>query len=542
MISDSFSRAPVNTEDSTRDLQERVGRFARMTFYISGVMLVASFATQYVSREWVGKHTEKSQLAHFSAQLLLGLVWALCRYGKLQQSTIHALDAGGTIVVCTCWAFLGLAIPVEEPIESSVMLASTYTLIARSVLVPSSFQRTFVISVVGILPTVYFFFSRKMGFIAGASAEQVRGFLIFSTLWCGVAVITAALNSRQLYGLRKRIREVGKLGQYTLEEKLGEGGMGVVYRATHAMLRRPAAIKLLLPDRTGERDLVRFEREVQMTSRLTHPNTISIFDYGRSAAGTFYYVMEFLDGFDLEHLVDSEGALPPSRVIRILAQASGALAEAHALGLIHRDVKPANIILTERVDEPDIVKVVDFGLVRRLNASESDVQVTHTNAITGTPMYLAPEAITSPDTVDGASDLYALGAVGYYLVTGKQVFEASTVVEMCSKHLLEKPVPPSERLGSPVPADLEALLIACLEKDRTKRPASAAALRTALLACADAKVDDTATLRAWWEDRGMKLRTRERTTRTSNVTGTMAIDLSGRAARTTERPRKRVAS
>jgi serine/threonine-protein kinase len=298
------------------------------------------------------------------------------------------------------------------------------------------------------------------------------------------------------------------------------------------MLRRPAAIKLLLPDRTGERDLVRFEREVQLTSRLTHPNTISIFDYGRSADGTFYYVMEYLDGFDLERLVESEGPLPASRVIRILAQASGALAEAHAHGLIHRDVKPANIILTERVDEPDVVKVVDFGLVRRLNASESDVQVTHTSAITGTPMYLAPEAIIAPETVNAASDLYALGAVGYYLVTGKQVFEASSVVEMCSKHLLEQPVAPSARLGRPVPSDLEALLLACLEKKREQRPASATALRAALLACADAKHDDSAALRAWWQDRGAKLRVRERTSRSSSVTATVAIDLRDRAGAT----------
>jgi hypothetical protein len=533
VISDSFSRAPANTEDNTRDLQERVGRFARMTFVISGIMFVASLVTEAITQHWSGHHTEKSRGAHLTAQVLLGLVWLACRRLRLKESTIYALDAGGTIVVCACWAVLGLTIPKAEPIESSIMLATTYTVIARSVLVPSSFTRTFVISAIAILPTIYFFFERKMGFIVNAREGQIRGFLIFSTLWCGVAVFTAALNSRQLYGLRRAIREVGKLGQYTLEEKLGEGGMGVVYRATHAMLRRPAAIKLLLPERTGERDLVRFEREVQLTSRLTHPNTISIFDYGRSADGTFYYVMEYLDGFDLEQLVESEGAQPASRVIRILAQASGALAEAHALGLIHRDVKPANIILTERIDEPDVVKVVDFGLVRRLNATESDVQVTQASAITGTPMYLAPEAITAPDTVDGASDLYALGAVGYYLVTGKQVFEATSVLEMCSKHLLEKPIPPSERLGRPVPQDLETLLLACLEKNRCQRPASAAALRAALLACADAKHDDSAALRAWWQDRGAQLRTRQRVSRSSNVTAAMAIDLRGRAAAAT---------
>jgi serine/threonine-protein kinase len=343
-----------------------------------------------------------------------------------------------------------------------------------------------------------------------------------------LAGIVTALNT--IIRLRRRIGAALKLGPYTLEEKLGEGGMGVVYRATHAMLRRPAAIKLLLKGRTGDRDLARFEREVQLTSRLAHPNTISIFDYGRTADGVFYYVMEYLDGLDLERLVDEDGPLPPARVIRILAQASGALSEAHALGLIHRDIKPANIVLTERVDEPDIVKVVDFGLVKTLETSPGDASLTNVNAITGTPLYLAPEAIASPDSVDARSDLYALGAVGYFLITGQHVFDAATVVEVCSKHLLEAPVPPSQRLGRAVPPDLEALILACLAKRREDRPASAQAMQAALLACADAGKYDVAAARAWWTDRGATLRARSKEKRPGAHGATMAIDLRGRGA------------
>jgi serine/threonine protein kinase len=295
------------------------------------------------------------------------------------------------------------------------------------------------------------------------------------------------------------------------------------------MLRRPAAIKLLLPERAGEKNLARFEREVQLTSRLTHPHTISIFDYGRTADGVFYYVMEYVDGFDLERLVEEDGPLQPARVIRILAQASGALSEAHALGLIHRDIKPANIVLTERVDEPDIVKVVDFGLVKPLETSPGDAAVTNADAITGTPMYLAPEAIASPDSIDARSDLYALGAVGYFLLTGQHVFDAPTIVEVCSKHLLEAPVPPSQRLGRAVPPDLEALILACLAKKREGRPASAEAMRAALIACADAGKYDRAAARAWWTDRGATIRAQTKAKRAGGHGATMAINLRGRA-------------
>jgi eukaryotic-like serine/threonine-protein kinase len=531
-MSDSYSRVPADSAEATRDLQDRVGRFVRTTFVISGVMLVASISMDIALGIGLGGLSRPSRSVHLAAQVLLLLGWLLCRGKTRALALIHVLDAGLTIVVCTGWAVLGLGIPKTEAVEFSIMLATTYTLIARSVIVPSSFARTAWISAVSVVPTAVFFLTRGMAFVPNAAPDRVRTFLAFSMLWLLVAVFVAALNSRQLYGLRQQIREVRKLGQYTLEQKLGEGGMGVVYRATHAMLRRPAAIKLLLPNRTGEKNLARFEREVQLTSRLAHPNTISIFDYGRTADGVFYYVMEYLDGFDLQRLVDSEGALGPTRVIRILAQASGALGEAHALGLVHRDVKPANIILTQRVDELDVVKVVDFGLVRTVQGSSGDVGLTDVNTITGTPMYMAPEAITDPDSVDAQSDLYALGVVGYLLLTGKPLFEADSVVAICSQHLLAEPVPPSVRLGRAVPADLEALILACLEKPRARRPASAQALRAALLACNDAPKDDSAELERWWRERGAELRARkerpQRTIESASAGETMAIDLRGR--------------
>jgi serine/threonine-protein kinase len=525
------SAVPANTAEATRDLQNRLGRFARSLGVISGLMLVASLLGSHVLKVDHAPISVPSRIVHVCAVSLAFGAWLLLRGRTLALSTIHALDAALVITLCSCWALVGLGIAPTEPIEFSVTLATTYTLIARSVIVPSTFWRTFVLGTVSIVPALYFIYTRQMSFVAHAPASQVRTFLMFATLWCLVAVATSSLQSRLLYGLRERIREATKLGQYTLQEKIGEGGMGAVFRATHAMLRRPAAIKLLLPGRAGEREVSRFEREVQLTSRLQHPNTISIFDYGRTADGAFYYVMELLDGFDLDSLVEAEGPLSPGRTVHILSQASAALVEAHGLGLIHRDIKPANLILTERIDEPDIVKVVDFGLVKLLGAESNEVGSTQADAITGTPLYLAPEAITTPHAVDARADIYALGAVGFYLLTGQHVFDGNTVVEVCSKHLLEPPVSPSLRTTRPIPERLDQLILACLAKSPSERPASAAALKAELQAVAEQSPHDAAAAKRWWQERAPALRAARRAASSVLPGASMTIDLQGRDLR-----------
>jgi PAS domain S-box-containing protein len=295
--------------------------------------------------------------------------------------------------------------------------------------------------------------------------------------------------------LREEVERV-RLGQYTLDEKIGEGGMGVVYRARHAMLRRPTAIKLLPPQRMGHKNLERFEREVQLTAMLTHPNTVAIYDYGRTPDGVFYYAMEFLDGINLEDLVRRFGAQPQGRVISILRQVCKALAEAHDLGVIHRDIKPGNIMLTVRGGEPDVVKVVDFGLVKELD-TDSGLS-SETNVLVGTPLYLSPEAISIPGAIDARADLYALGAVGYFLVTGQPLFEGRTIMEICAHHLHTAPVPPSVRLGRPVGRHLEAVLLSCLEKDPARRPPTAMAVHDALAASNAASDWSTDDPQRWW--------------------------------------------
>ncbi|QBQ56028.1 serine/threonine protein kinase [Nitrosococcus wardiae] len=298
---------------------------------------------------------------------------------------------------------------------------------------------------------------------------------------------------------RQAALQAKRLGQYTLEEKVGTGGVGVVYRGHHSMLRRPTAIKLLDIERTTNETIARFEREVQLTSRLNHPNTVAVYDYGRTPEGVFYYAMEFLEGINLDTLVKRYGPQPEGRAIKILEQICGSLIEAHGIGLIHRDIKPANIILSQRGGMSDMVKLLDFGLVKALDAGKQSA-LTAADTLTGTPLYVSPEGIAHPERVDVRSDLYAVGAVGYYLLTGKPVFEGKSVVEICMHQVHTPPVSLSERLGKPISKDLERVIMKCLEKDSEQRPQSAKELLLALRQCEAAGSWSDEDAAQWWKE------------------------------------------
>jgi serine/threonine protein kinase len=317
-------------------------------------------------------------------------------------------------------------------------------------------------------------------------------------------------------GWRKRLSEAElkarRLGQYELQEKIGEGGMGVVYRARHALLRRDTAIKLLLPERTEPDSIRHFEREVRLTCQLTHPNTIQVYDYGHTPEGIFYYAMELLQGLNLKDLVVQFGPQPACRVMHILLQIVDALHEAHERGLVHRDIKPANVFLTHRGQGPDAVKVLDFGLVREYRRDESDSgeeSLPGDETTVGTPLFMSPESIRTPGRSDPRSDIYSLAALGYYLLVGRPVFEGATPEEVTDKHLHEVPVAPSSLPNVQVSPQMEAILLHCLEKEPGQRPATVAQLKQALLASPEAGQWDEACRAAWWSEHGPSLLARK---------------------------------
>jgi tRNA A-37 threonylcarbamoyl transferase component Bud32 len=355
-----------------------------------------------------------------------------------------------------------------------------------------------------------------------------RAFVVLLALLALAALLVTA-GFRVLRRAEARAERAERLGQYTIVGKIGEGAMGAVYRARHALLRRPTAIKLLRPERLSPRAQGRFEREVQITSRLTHPNTVAVYDYGRTDAGTLYYAMEYLRGLTLDEVVNRFGPMPERRVVHVLKQAAGSLAEAHDQGLVHRDVKPQNLMLCHRGGVADLVKVIDFGLVKD-SPEERSASLTSEGAAVGTPLYMAPEAASSSGEVDARSDLYSMGVVAYYLVTGEQPFFGLTANEVFRKHLEDRPEPPSAKLGRPVAPELESLILRCLAKAPEARPETARALLGMLEDVVEPALGawshDEA--EAWWREHAPELMGPVPDA-VAGREGSFAVDLAGRS-------------
>jgi serine/threonine-protein kinase len=526
------------TEHGRAFLQRRVSLFGLVAGGI-GLGFLAVRAVEYLAIPVLGPpwFLHPSFTMHGVGAGTLLALGVLLRRGTRSVRFIHTAEAIGLLVSCAAYEVMGVFIPDAVRPDTILLMALNVALMARALYVPSTAKRTLVLTVlVGLtlVPVTYWMYRdtdpamwREFFGDQSITATRVAATAAWGSFqWWVPTVILTTLASHVIYGLRREARKARQLGQYTLVEKLGEGGMGRVYRAKHAMLRRPAAVKLLLPEKMSEGALVRFEKEVQLTAALSHPNTVTIFDYGRTPDGVFYYAMELLDGPTLQEVVALDGAQPPGRVVHVLAQAAGALAEAHAVGLIHRDIKPANVMLVCPGGVPDVVKVVDFGLVKELGPDHT-ASLTNADVITGTPQYMSPEAITAPMTLDARADIYALGAVGYFLLTGEHLFTGSTAVEICSHHLHTTPVPPSERIGdaSRVPEALEALILGCLEKKRDDRPASAAAVRAALLGLEGVETWGERESARWWRDRGPDVRRARASRPSSDGPRTFSIDL-----------------
>ena len=421
--------------------------------------------------------------------------------------TLERLDTLSLVGACTAWASF-IAPPLVESIHAAVVSVAM-TVLARAIMVPSKAERTQRLTTVAFLPvTVLMWLSRGAFDAAGTATpgpSAVTLTAVFQTLFVIAVIWMATITSRTLYDLRRSVREANELGQYALEEKLGAGGMGEVWRARHRLLVRSAAIKLIRPEFLAsphsDPELVvrRFEREARATAALRSPHTVELYDFGEAEDGTLFYVMELLLGIDLESLVSRFGPIPAERAVHILKQVCHSLDEAHGNGLTHRDIKPANIFVSDTGTELDFVKVLDFGLVQlRSVQAGSGGNLTTEATVACTPAYAAPEIARGETVYDHRVDIYAVGCVAYWLVTGQRVFEADSMMQMLFNHASTPPPRPQTRTELPIPSDLEQLIMECLEKGPDRRPISASLLAQRLSACQVPEPWNRERAERWW--------------------------------------------
>jgi serine/threonine-protein kinase len=409
------------------------------------------------------------------------------------------------LLMANCVSYtLGLSkVHIPDHIPRSTTLANAELImwfgciVVYGVLIPNTARRC--LTVVGVMVVMAAACMIGTWLYYGAPPQRLIGWTTNLILWMGLVFVITVTGAHWSDQLRRQAQEARRLGQYVLRRQLGAGGMGEVYLAEHRLLRRPAAIKLIRPERAGDaKDLLRFEREVQTTATLTHPNTVQVFDYGHAEDGTFYYVMEYLPGLTLDQLVQQHGPLPPARTVHFLRQVSAALREAHAVGLIHRDIKPGNVMVCERGGVPDVAKLLDFGLVLPLGDVTADDKLTQEGAIAGTPTYMSPEQAGGQELPDARSDIYSVGALAYYLLTGQPPFAGRSSVKTLAAHLYEAPEPLT-RHRPDVPADVEAVVLRCLAKHPADRYPNAGNLEAALVNCANANPWTAEQAAAWWQ-------------------------------------------
>lgn len=436
----------------------------------------------------------KNVVAGFIVVASLAMAW-LAHSGRLTPVRLLRVSLGYEVAV----AFFISVGDHLEPLQAGVPLASLSWLcvwiVMFPLIVPASPRWALLAGVASAStwPLAYFV-SRALGTPPAAAHILFLDSLV-NYIAVGISMFSTIV-----------IRRLQELGCYELVEKLDHGGMGEIWKARHRMLARPVAVKLIRPELLGAKSPVeaaalvsRFQREAEATATLHSAHTVALHDFGVTREGAFYYVMDLLEGLDLETLVRRFGPLPPERVVHFLVQACDSLAEAHAVGLIHRDVKPANMIACHWGLKWDFLKVLDFGLVKATWSTDDDDHLTSDGVIAGTPAYMAPEAALGERALDSRVDLYGLGCVAYWLLTGERVFVGRSPVEVLLHHVKTAPVPPSERVGTQVPKALEALVLSCLAKEPDERPPSAEWLAARLTECETGKGWTPARARAWWE-------------------------------------------
>ncbi len=499
-----------NAPDLSREMRElRQDRLRAAAGFLLAALLIGMVWPFFLGY-YEGWEIQTTELV-----LLAAVVVALTQTRPMAPRPLRALEVltFGSVAAIMAWSQYesvlyeghaqdpaGLTAAVENAISNSSLLILVYAM-----LIPN--RRRLVVGVVLVLAampllTQAYLFNRHPEILGFSHAVATPDRIISNMMTLVMASALAIFGTIVLNRLRREAFEARQLNQYHLGRRLGAGGMGEVYLAEHHLLKRPCAIKLIRPDRADDpRALIRFEREVQATARLTHPNTVEIFDYGHTSDGTFFYVMEYLRGLALDELVERHGPLPASRVIYLLRQACGALTEAHQAGMIHRDLKPGNLFAASRGGIHDIVKLLDFGLVKPQTENEHDSDMSREGLVRGTPQYMAPEQVLGSQTIDHRCDLYALGGTAYYLLTGKPPFDGPNALAVMSAQVRDKPKPPSQ-LCPEIPADLEAVVLRCLSKKPDDRFPDAGALQHALDACLRARDWDATRAAAWWADKG----------------------------------------
>jgi eukaryotic-like serine/threonine-protein kinase len=436
-------------------------------------------------------------LADVGVAIMSAAIWWIARSGAVSPTRLHTIGLVFQIVLC-------FEIALTSMWEWSMMKGSfppltwvPTVIVLFPLIMPGPPRRMLAAALIaGSTSPLALFVLDRWG-KANPVADDYAEAIVSSTF--GIAF--AYMGARVVYRLGRQVAAARELGSYQLEARLGSGGMGEVWRARHRMLARPAAIKLIRPSSTGVSNEMqqRFEQEAQTIARLRSPHTVELFDFGVADNGSFYYVMELLEGLDADAFVRRFGPVSPERAIFLLRQVCHSLAEAQACGLVHRDIKPANIFLCRYGQDYDFVKVLDFGLVKALGASaEYRVDITRENVMHGTPAFIAPEQALGDTAVDGRADIYATGCVAFWLLTGEMVFSADSTMGIVMHHVRTEPTPPSARTELPIPPALDRLVLACLAKDPSERPQSARELsrRLAEIQSGQAWTEDRA--RDWW--------------------------------------------
>ena len=504
--------SPVS-EEGRAFLQERLSLFGRWFFVVAlAYYLITNFPTDPILGypfDWFTEVFGAHERLQLGIVVCAAILWLANRGRPRSLSVLFTLDAFAVVVPLLLLGIMALTtrFPDREVDELfNVLLASANIIVVRAIAVPSTARRTLVFSTIAYLPvlaaTVHVMYTAT-----NLRPRAATNLALSTGLWGAVAITSACITSLILFRLRRAVAEAGDIGQYTLEQKLGSGGMGEVWRARHRLLIRPAALKIIRPEALGSFPggpdvlLRRFEREARATAALKSPHTVQLYDFGVTDEGTLYYVMELLEGLDLETLVRRFGPVPAERALSILEQACHSLAEAHQAGLVHRDIKPANVFVTRAGGDRDFVKVLDFGLVKLGQAPEASeaLSLTDTGAVAGTPAYMAPEVILGEAHIDHRADLYALGCVGYWLLTGRLVFEGETRMKLMVQHAQTPASPPSTRTELPIPPAFERLILDCLAKDPAQRPQGAVELAARLAACEVATPWSADRAEKWWQ-------------------------------------------